>query len=116
MRRAGAVLLLLLAAPAARAGERALPYGLWCGARAADLGSTELALARVPGAFEANPLLRERGVRLGLGAATCVGMAEVDHSLRGRRKTRWAVRLVGLGLWGYAVQHNLRLAGRQGRP
>lgn len=104
----GAALVCSLASVAspAEAGERATSYGLFCGAKAADLGSTEYALSR--GAVETNPLMQSRGVRIGAGVASCVVAAEVDHSLRRHKKSRWAVRVIGIGLLAYATQNNAR--------
>lgn len=99
-------LLFVLLAPSAFAGERANLHLGWCSLKAADLASTELALSR--GGYEANPLLRERAVRYGVGAGTCMLVAEADWKLRKHKKSRWAVRIIGIGLWGYATAHNLR--------
>lgn len=70
--RAGvaAVILLALAVPADAAGRDYLLHGSLA---AADVLATERALATNPRAFEANPLLRERGVRLGVNAVYAVG-------------------------------------------
>lgn len=101
-----ALLALTLGAGSAQAGSRTESYGLWCGAKAADLASTEYALGR--GAVESNPLMKDRGVRIGAGVASCAVAAEVDHRLRKHTKSRWAVRIIGVGLMAYATQRNAR--------
>lgn len=106
------VLVLALLAGPAWAGERTKAVAIWCGAKAADLATTELALSR--GGFESNPLMRDRAVRYGAGIGSCVLAAEADHRLRGHKKARWAVRILGLGLLGYAVQRNARVDARGG--
>lgn len=109
IRRAGSlVLLLVLTASVASAGDRATAYGLWCGVKAADLATTEYGLSR--GAREANPLMQNRAVRVGVGVSSCIVAAEVDHKLRKHKKSRWALRIVGIGLLSYAAVHNARVA------
>lgn len=100
--------MLLLLPGAAQAGDRVGSYAVWCGAKAADLASTERALAR-GGTHEANGLMQDRGVRFGAGAAVCAAVSELDHRyFRGHTKSRWALRIVGVGLMAYAVQNNER--------
>ncbi len=107
--KSGAVVLagLFLAASTAQAGERTNRYAAWCSFKAADLASTEYALSR--GGYESNPLMQNRGVRYGAGIGSCVLAAEMDHKLRNHAKSRWAVRIVGMGLLSFAVQRNLRV-------
>jgi hypothetical protein len=104
----GLLLALTVGAGSARAGERTKAVAVWCSAKAADLATTEMALSR--GGHESNPLMRDRGVRIGAGVASCVVAAEADHKLRKHRKSRWAVRILGLGLMAYAVQNNARVS------
>ena len=89
-------------------GSRLSSGLVWCGAKAADLGTTEWALSN--GAHENNPLMRNRSVRIGAGVATCALAGEVDYRLRSKRKTRWAFRALGIGLMAYAAQRNARVA------
>ncbi len=98
---------LFLAASTAQAGERTNRYAAWCSFKAADLASTEYALSR--GGYESNPLMQNRGVRYGAGIGSCVLAAEMDHKLRKHTKSRWAVRVIGMGLMAYAVQRNLKV-------
>lgn len=102
----GSALVWSLAAFAspAEAGERTKSMGLWCSAKAADLATTELALSR--GGFESNPLMKDRGVRIGAGVASCVVAGEADYRLRRHKKSRWALRIIGIGLMSYAAIHN----------
>ena len=107
---AGLVCSLASVASPAEAGERTTSYALFCGAKAADLGSTEYALSR--GAIETNPLMQNRGVRIGAGVASCVVAGEADYRLRNHKKSRWAVRVIGIGLLAYATQNNARTGAR----
>lgn len=103
-----ALLALSLGAGSAHAGSRAESYAIHCGLKAADLASTEIALAR-PGTFEGNPLMGNRGARLGIGLGSCVAVSELDHKLRKHRKSQWAVRILAGGLLAFAVQSNARV-------
>lgn len=107
MKRAAIVLAILGLSTAAHAGSRTTSYALFCSAKAVDLGTTERFLSR--GDVEANPLMQSRALRIGAGmAVACVGAAEVDHRMAKYRKTRWAFRVLALGVSGYAVQRNVR--------
>lgn len=105
---AGLALLFALAAGQAQAG-RVESYSIHCGLKAADLGTTEVVLAR--GGYERNDLMKDRGVRIGAGVGTCIVAAEVDHKLRKHTKSKWVFRVLAGGLLVFAVQHNAR-AGR----
>ena len=107
MTRHALTFALVLMASVASAGERTKAYSLWCGFKAADLASTELALSR--GGHESNPLMRDRYVRYSAGVGSCVLAAEADHRLRKHTKSKWALRVLGIGLMGYAVQRNARV-------
>jgi hypothetical protein len=102
---AGAFVMLacLLLPASAHAGSKQ-SYGFWCGLRVADVASTEYALAR--GAVEGNPLLKNRAVRIGTSAATCVVMSEVDKKLS--KKERKIMRIVGGVLLSAVVVSNAR--------
>jgi hypothetical protein len=112
----GAALTWALAAVAspAEAGGRAQSYGIHCGLKAADLASTELAFAKNPVAYETNrmPGMQSTAGRAAWGVGTCAVAAEVDHRLRKHTKGRWVFRILAGGLMVYAVQNNLRVAGR----
>jgi len=68
-----------------------------------DVLSTEYGLAHRPGR-EANPLLRNRGVRIGVNAGAAVGLAYLSHRLerdghRGQaRFVRWTFRGLKVGV------------------
>jgi hypothetical protein len=112
----GAALTWALASVAtpAEAGDRTKAYSFHCGLKAADLASTELAFAKNPVAYETNrlPGMQTTAGRAAWGVGTCAVAAEVDHRLRKHRKGRWVFRILAGGLMAYAVQNNLRVAGR----
>lgn len=95
-------------------GSRAQSYALHCGMKAADLASTEWALARNPAAYETNrlPGMQSSAGRAAWGLGTCAAAAEMDRALARKPKARWVLRIIGLGLLGYAVQNNARVANR----
>lgn len=94
--------------------SRLSSYVLFCGAKAADLASTEYAFSRNPAAYETNrmPGMQSSGGRVAWGVGTCVVAAEMDRKLAKHTKSKWIFRAIGLGLMGYAVQQNLRVANR----
>jgi len=78
-----------------------------CVVTAADLGSTELILAR--GGREYSPLVRNRAVRIGIGALGCVALH--DMARRDPEKARkWAK--VGIIVRGLAFAWNVRQIAR----
>jgi hypothetical protein len=119
----GMVVLLLGAAalPVAAGDELVISdeaAGRWKGdaawilaGRALDVGSTEWVLAHDPGLAEGNPLMRNRGVRIGANALYVVGGALACRELRKRghpRAASWFARLVfavSAGLALNAVAH-----------
>ncbi len=77
---AATVLLLILPALAS-AGDLKLPASVWVGVNSADAISTNRALARVPGAYESNPLLQGQGQRLAVKAATTSAVILLAHAV-----------------------------------
>ena len=79
-----------------------------CAATAADLGLTEVALAR--GWEESDPLIRNRGVRLGSGVVTC----GVQHFLAANHpKVSRVVSKIGIAARVIAIGINVkRMASR----
>jgi hypothetical protein len=74
--------------------------------RALDVGSTEWVLAHDPGLAEGNPLMRDRGVRIGANALYAVGGALVCRELRKRGHpgaASWFARVVFAVSAGLAV-------------
>lgn len=71
---------------------------LACGAMVGDLATTEWAVSR--GGVEANPLVKNRGVRLGLGAVQCGGLhlLEKDYPKAAKVAARvtWIARGVAI--------------------
>jgi hypothetical protein len=111
MRMASILLLGLLSAPAAAQEESMLfKVAGWAvtGTATGDLATTEYGLSR--GFTEANPLVRNRGVRFGTHVAITVATNHVTARLHQHGHTRAAlwVRLAVAGAYGYAVAHNLR--------
>lgn len=106
--RAAVVSLFLVALAAGSASPahagRLESYSMWCGAKAADIVTTEMALGN--GARELNPLMQKQSVRFGAGALVCVGASEGDHLLRRHKKLRWTVRILGVGFMSYAAIRN----------
>lgn len=83
-------------------------YGLAAGA---DLASTEYALAR-PGLREGNPLLQDRGVRIGAKGALALGLTAADVTLqrKGKRRAVRALRVLAVVAQGIVAAQNLRRA------
>ncbi len=88
---------------------RALGYAAFAGA-AGDVLSTEYALT--DGGSELNPLLQNRGVRIGSNAAFPFATNYLTEELRkdGHPKLALWCRIGLVALKGYAVFHNLRAA------
>jgi hypothetical protein len=78
-----------------------------CGATGVDLGTTELELAQ--GGSEANPLIRNRGVRIGTGVVAC----GTTHWLADRhpKVARWVAR-IGIAARVIAIGLNVRNLAR----
>lgn len=78
-------------------------------AAAGDLVSTELGL-RHPSIYEANPLQRDRGVRIGMHAVAPVLTYWASERVRrsGRPKMALLIRIGVTVAYSYAVMHNLR--------
>lgn len=79
---------------------------------AADLGSTEFAVVR--GHQEANPLIKNRAIRIAAVAGVTVATARLDQYLtrHKHRKSVWVVRGLVLSARTCFVIHNLRQASR----
>lgn len=79
-----------------------LQYGL---ARGADLGATEWALAGNPRALEGNPLMKNRGARIGVNTLAVVLLAEGTYQMQKSHPNRakWFRRGVLLGSYGLAA-------------
>lgn len=103
----GAALLILVERCSAEERlSQLLP--LYTAAALIDVGATEYALATNPRAFEANPLLRDRGARLAINAGVTVGAALLTRELsrsrpRLARGLKWTFVGVKVGLGGLAL-------------
>lgn len=99
--------------PAARPGTMgkpswAAPLATYSSGALADLISTEIALQR-PNAYESNPLLANRGVRLGAKAAEVAALTLLDRQLA-KRSPRGAkiLRVMAIASRCALAAHNLR--------
>lgn len=92
-----------------------LPAVAVIGASAADLFSTEFALSA--GCYEANPLMRERPVRIGLKAASTVAvLAGTEHLKRhGHSRAASVLRWSVAALWASAAVWNVYQMRRAGQ-
>lgn len=104
--RAGIVVVALAACAGQASALDKGAVAIYGGAAVADLGSTEAALMSNPRAFESNPLLRDRGVRVATKVGVAAGLVALDSRLgkRGKRVMRVAV----IALAGFATVNNLR--------
>jgi len=87
---------------------KVLGYGVYA-TRAGDIVSTELALRRA-NTYEANPLMRNRTIRMTSSVATAVGINYMTSKLHKHhpRAALW-VRIATVVGWGYVTAHNLRV-------
>lgn len=100
-----ATALVCLLLPSGAHADTKGGYAFWCSLRAADLASTEYALAR--GGREGNPLMRNRSVRVAVGGvASCVVLSEADKRLS-KKGRKWA-RIIGGTVLGAVVVSNMR--------
>jgi len=78
-------------------------------ATSGDAVSTEWGLSR-PGVYEANPLMRNRAVRIGAHVAvpTLMWWASDHFYKNGQRKVAWALRIGMTAAYGYVTLHNVR--------
>ena len=100
-------LALLTAAPATADLFDAFGLGVYA-AKVGDTVSTEIALRRL-GTYEANPLMRNRGVRLAttVAAPLLFNCATAHLHETHPRAALWMRIGVVVG-WGYITAHNLR--------
>jgi hypothetical protein len=82
--------------------------------RAADLISTEIALAR-PGLHERNPFGKRREMRVLMVVAASAGTTWLDHKWANKKKARWALRIGHGLLTAWVVHHNVGHAERARR-
>lgn len=101
----------LLASGPIEAGEA---EWILAGAAAADLVTTEIALARVPGAIEGNPLMTDRAVRIAARVAVTGAVIGVHRSLKRKGEDRKAkLLLVAVAAaWTAAAVWNARQIAR----
>lgn len=78
-------------------------------AASGDVASTEWGLSRA-GVYEANPLMRNRAVRIGTHVMAPMAMWWASEQLynKGQRKLAWAVRIGVAAAYGYASLRNVR--------
>ncbi len=117
MKRALFALGVLFLSGPLYAGARTEAYAWNCGFKVADLASTQHALARNPYSREANPLpgMQSVGGRVGWGVGACAVASEADYRLRNHKKSKWALRVLVAGMWGYATVNNMRVAEARAR-
>ncbi len=111
------LLLLTLAIPALPADLLRLSQFVLAGGVTADAATTEIALRR-PGVYEANPLQRNRGVRLGTHAGIAIGLPLLEsRALAGKgRRARLVVMVLNVGIgvgFGLVARHNAQIEGRR---
>jgi hypothetical protein len=99
------VAVLMLSVPAYGADDWKVDTAWIVAGQGADLAYTEYALRNVPGAYEANPLLRDQAVRLAVKAAVMAGGSALCHHYRkkGEHKKAKAVRWILFGAGIVAV-------------
>jgi len=117
--KAALLFLLALALSAPLAAEekreesrlfRALGYAMFA-SKAGDFASTELVLAT--GGYETNPLMQNRGTRIaGTIAYPVIANYATAKVYQKHPKLAIATRIAIVGLYGWAVAHNLREAAR----
>ena len=85
--------------------------GLIIGSALADLASTEYAL-RLPGAYEANPLMGSGGVRVAVKAVATGAVLWLYRSLEKHEHRGWArfILVWSVALWAGAAAWNVSLA------
>jgi hypothetical protein len=106
-------LLFLGAAPAGAADG--LTLGV-LGAAAADLGTTQWAFARVPGAHDANPAVRGPASAVLVKAGTTAGVLLLDRHLQrtGHRRAGKVLKIAAIVAWGSCAAWNARQIARHG--
>ena len=98
-----------------RSGELKTPALLYGACALADLATTEYALGL--GAYESNPIMRRRGIRLGMELGVVAGTTWIDRWAQRRAGNRamWVFRGVLVGATGALAVHNIRV-GHEVRP
>jgi hypothetical protein len=88
------------------------------GASAADLGTTQWAFATVPGARDANPLVRGPASAVVVKVATTAGVLLLDRELRkrGHRRAGKVLKIAAIVVWGGCAAWNARQVARHGGP
>ena len=95
--------LVLLIVPVVEGGET--PWGagefLIIGASALDLSLTEYTLQRYPAAYEVNPFMQERGVRLAAKAGMTALFVHLHrhYKARGEGRKAWFVAVAVSVVW-----------------
>lgn len=86
---------------------KVMGWATW-GGQAGDFASTEYLIEN--GGYERNPLMRNRGVRIGSVVAFPLVSNYLSEELRkeGHPKLALWMRIAVVGLKGYAIAHNLR--------
>lgn len=92
-------------------GEAGEAEWILAGAAVADLVTTEVALARVPGAFEGNPLMKHRAVRIGARVALTGGVIALHRRHPDDRKVR-ILLIAAAVVWTGAAVWNARQIAR----
>jgi hypothetical protein len=107
--------LLFPGAGPAQAAD-ALTLGV-LGASTADLATTQWAFATVPGAHDANPLVRGPASAMLVKAATTAGVLLLDRELqkRGHRRAGKVLKIAAIVVWGSCAAWNVRQARRHDR-
>jgi hypothetical protein len=90
------------------AGFSGLGVGMFLAA-SGDVATTEWGLGR-PGIYEANPIMKNRTVRISTHAVvpTVVWWASSKLHQDGKHKLAWAMRIAVVAAYGYATLHNYR--------
>lgn len=84
------------------------------GAAAADLATTHWGLATVPGARDANPLIRGHASAVMVKAGATAGVLLLDRELRkrGHRRAGKVLKVAAVITWGSLAAWNVRQARR----
>jgi hypothetical protein len=86
------------------------------GVGAADLATTQWAFATVPGAHDANPLVRGPASAVVVKAGTTAGVLLLDRELRrrGHRRAGRVLKVAAIVVWGGCAAWNARQVARHG--
>jgi hypothetical protein len=111
----GIALLGVLLFPGVTRAADTLTLGVF-GAAAADIGTTQWAFATVPGAHDANPLVRGPSSAMLVKAGTTAGVLLLDRELqkRGHRRAGKVIKIAAIVVWGGCAAWNARQVRRSG--